>query len=86
MLESQLQSKMIKLAEASGWYVLKLLSTNKPGIPDLYMYRDGRTVFVEVKREGGKPRPLQQYRIKELNEIGVEAMACDSIEKFKQLI
>jgi hypothetical protein len=86
MLESKLQSKMIKLAEENGWYVLKLLSTNKPGIPDLYMYREGRTVFVEVKREGGKPRPLQEYRMKELKEIGVEALVCDSIEKFKELL
>ena len=86
MLESKLQSKMIKLAEENGWYVLKLLSTNKPGIPDLYMYRAGKTVFVEVKREGGKARPLQEYRIKELNGIGVEALVCDSIEKFKELL
>jgi predicted peroxiredoxin len=50
------------------------------------MYREGRTVFVEVKRGGGKARPLQEYRIKELKEIGVEALVCDSIEKFKELL
>lgn len=86
MLESKVQSKMIKLAEESGWYVLKLMKTNKNGIPDLYLYRGGRTVFVEVKAEGKKARPLQEFRIKELMAIGVEAVVCDSIEEFKTLI
>lgn len=86
MLESKLQSKMIQLAEANGWYVLKLMKTNKNGIPDLYLYRAGRTVFVEVKREGAKPRPLQEYRMKELRAIGVEALSCDSIEQFNNVI
>ena len=86
MLESQLQSKLIKLAEANGWYVLKLIKTNKNGIPDLYLYKGGRTVFVEVKREGGKPRPLQEFRMKELREVGIEAIACDSVIKFENEI
>ena len=86
MLESKLQSKMIKLAEASGWYVIKLIKTNKNGIPDLFMIRDGRVVFVEVKREGGKPRPLQEYRIDELKKVGMEAHVCDNIETFKNII
>lgn len=86
MLESKLQSKMIKLAEASGWYVIKLIKTNKNGIPDLFMIRDGRVVFFEVKREGGKPRPLQEYRIKELQNVGVEVYVCDNIETFKNII
>lgn len=86
MLESQLQSKIIKIAEANGWYVLKLIKTNKNGIPDLYMYKSGRTVFVEVKRDGQKPRPLQEFRIKELKEVGIEAIACDSIIKFENEI
>ena len=35
MTEQQVQSKKIKELEAEGYYVLKLIKTNKNGIPDL---------------------------------------------------
>ena len=52
--------------------------TNKPGIPDLVAIpRDSDAVFYEVKRPGKKPRPLQVYRIKELNRHGIEVHVYD---------
>ena len=38
-LESAIQSKVIKELEAHGWYVVKLVQTNKNGIPDLIRIR-----------------------------------------------
>ena len=35
MTEQQIQSKRIKQLEAEGYYVLKLVKTNKNGIPDI---------------------------------------------------
>ena len=69
-LESKIQSRIIKRLEAQGYYVVKLILTNKNGIPDLLVLKDGRTFFVEVKRPGEKPRPLQEYRMNELRELG----------------
>ena len=68
MLESQVQSKLIKKLESDGWYVVKLIRTNKNGIPDLVCFKGGEFKFVEVKREGGVLSPLQKYRIKELTD------------------
>jgi hypothetical protein len=60
--------------EKEGYYVLKLSVTNKPGIPDLIAIPKNSDVkFIEVKRPGQKPRPLQVYRIKELKDHGVSA-------------
>lgn len=71
MTEQQIQSKIIKKLEADGFYVIKLSMTNKPGIPDLIAIPKNSDVeFIEVKRDGCKPRPLQIYRIKELHKIG----------------
>jgi hypothetical protein len=54
--------------------VLKLSVTNKPGIPDLIAIPKGSDVkFIEVKRPGQKPRPLQVYRMKEITAHGVSA-------------
>lgn len=71
-LESEVQSRIIKRYEADGWYVVKLMLTNKGGIPDLMCLKDGKALFIEVKRQGCKPRPLQAYRIKELQDKGFE--------------
>jgi hypothetical protein len=74
MKESQIQSKKIKELEAKGYYVIKLIKTNKNGIPDLIAIPPNSDVeFFEVKAPNGKISPLQEFRIKELTEHGVKA-------------
>lgn len=71
-LESAIQADIIKRMEADGYFVVKLVLTNKKGIPDLLCLKNGKALFIEVKREGCKPRPLQEYRIEELRKLGFE--------------
>lgn len=71
-LESSIQSRIIKRFEAQGFYVVKLVLTSKNGIPDLLLLKDGQASFVEVKRPGERPRPLQEFRISELRNNGFE--------------
>jgi len=79
MTEQQIQTKIIKNLEAKGYYVIKLIQTNKPGIPDLIAIpRDSDVEFIEVKRPGKKPSPLQIYRMKELNEYGIKSSVQES--------
>jgi Holliday junction resolvase len=71
MTEQQIQSKRIKELEAEGYYVIKLIKTNKNGIPDIIALPPGADViFSEVKTKKGKVSPLQEYRLKELREHG----------------
>ena len=71
MTEQQVQSKKIKELEAEGYYVLKLIKTNKNGIPDLLaLHTDKEILFVEVKTKTGRVSKLQEYRIKELKKHG----------------
>jgi hypothetical protein len=73
MTEQQIQSKRIKELEAQGYYVIKLIRTNKNGIPDLIAIPPNSDVlFSEVKKLGGKLSKLQEFRIKELNQIGIK--------------
>jgi Holliday junction resolvase len=73
--EQQIQSKLIKQLEEQGYYVIKLVKTNKNGIPDLIAIpRDSDVEFIEVKRYDGKLSKLQEFRIKELNNHGVKAV------------
>ena len=50
MTEQQIQTKKIKELEQQGYYVIKLIRTNKNGIPDLLAIpKDSDVLFVEVK-------------------------------------
>jgi Holliday junction resolvase len=74
MTEQQVQSKKIKELELEGYYVLKLIKTNKNGIPDLLaLHPDRDILFLEVKTRKGRVSKLQEYRIKELREHGFKA-------------
>tara|TARA_R110002050_G_scaffold72068_3_gene155025 strand:+ start:2663 stop:2902 length:240 start_codon:yes stop_codon:yes gene_type:complete len=71
MNEQQIQSKRIKELEAEGYYVIKLVKTNKNGIPDLVAIpQDSDVLFSEVKTPKGRVSKLQEYRLKELKDHG----------------
>tara|TARA_R110000868_G_scaffold68492_5_gene202460 strand:+ start:66 stop:308 length:243 start_codon:yes stop_codon:yes gene_type:complete len=71
--EQQIQAKKIKELEAQGYYVIKLISTNKNGIPDLIAIPPNSDVlFVEVKGPNGKVSKLQEFRHQELADKGIK--------------
>jgi hypothetical protein len=73
MTEQQIQSRRIKELEEQGYYVIKLIKTNKNGIPDLVAIPpDSGVLFSEIKTPRGKLSKLQEYRLKELRNHGVE--------------
>tara|TARA_Y100000052_G_C2946463_1_gene84184 strand:+ start:483 stop:722 length:240 start_codon:yes stop_codon:yes gene_type:complete len=73
MKEQDIQRKRIKDLEDQGYYVLKLIKTNKNGIPDLLAIKKGASViFSEIKTKNGKISELQKYRLKELKENGFQ--------------
>lgn len=72
-LEQKIQSKRIKQLEEDGYYVIKLINTNKNGIPDIIAIpRDSDVLFCEVKRPGQRPSKLQEFRHNELKERGIK--------------
>jgi len=71
MTEQQIQTKRIKELESEGYYVIKLIKTNKNGIPDIVAIPpNSNVIFSEVKTPKGKVSKLQEYRLKELDEYG----------------
>jgi hypothetical protein len=78
MREQAVQTKLIKGLESRGYYVIKLIKTNKNGIPDLLAIpRNSDVIFIEVKAPGREADPLQLFRIKELKEHGIKAIVSD---------
>jgi Holliday junction resolvase len=71
--EQQIQAKKIKELEAQGYYVIKLINTNKNGIPDLIAIPPNSDVlFIEVKGPNGKVSKLQEFRHQELSDKGIK--------------
>ena len=69
--EQKVQTKRIKELESQGYYVIKLIKTNKNGIPDIIaLHPEKGVLFSEIKRADGKLSPLQKYRIEELKQKG----------------
>jgi Holliday junction resolvase len=72
MKEQQIQAKKIKELEAQGYYVIKLTTTNKNGIPDLIAIpQNSDVLFIEVKTPDGRMSKLQEFRKRELEQHGV---------------
>lgn len=83
MREAQLQAKIIKLLEAHGYYVRKIINANKSGTPDLLCCSpDGKFIGIEVKSPGRLKNvsKLQQYNLDEISKRGGVALAIDDID------
>ena len=85
MLESKIQTKIIKYLESIGYFVIKIMKCNKNGIPDLIAIKDGKAYFIECKRTGiTKADPLQEYQMEMLRKSGAVAFVADSLEIVKE--
>lgn len=72
---SKYQQKIIKEFESKGWKVEKVVKLGRDGYPDLIMWKDGQTQWIECKEETDTLKPLQKFRIDELNKSGIKAFA-----------
>lgn len=71
---SRYQTKIIKEMEAKGYFVVNIIRTNKNGICDLLCMKAGEVdTWIECKEKNDTLKPLQKFRIDELNSIGKKA-------------
>ena len=57
--EAYVQSKLIDGLTERGWWARKITSPSRNGIPDVVCGRDGRTIWIEVKRDGDTAGPTR---------------------------
>lgn len=68
MLEKTIQGNVVKAARKAGWIALKQNPTGTTGYPDYLFLKNGVVRFIEFKRPGEEPSPIQYERIDELRE------------------
>ncbi len=86
MLEKEIERALVKEVKKLGGLCLKFNSLSMTGIPDrIVLLSGGRLAFVELKRKGKNPRPLQLKRIKDLKNLGFKCFIIDDLTGVKKL-
>lgn len=79
--EKAIEEYLVRTARANGLACLKYTNPHESGFPDrLLLFPDCRVLWVEVKSQGEKPRPLQLTRMRQLGAAGHEVAVVDSRE------
>ncbi|NSW93008.1 MAG: VRR-NUC domain-containing protein [Firmicutes bacterium] len=81
MLESTIENYLIKAVKKIGGLVWKFVSPGTRGVPDrIVALPGGRTIYVELKKPGEKPEPLQLKRHRQLRDRGHQVYVIDSFK------
>jgi hypothetical protein len=85
--ERDLERRFVKAVKDQGGMCPKLISPGMDGMPDrMVLLPMARIGFVEVKRPGAKPRPLQERRHNQLRDLGFLVLVLDDPEKIPEII
>jgi len=76
-LEAPLRARVVSAARALGVISLRI---DYDGWPDRLFLTPGRPVWLEFKRGGEGPRPLQAHRLAQLRALGYDAAWTDDFD------
>lgn len=87
MLEKDVEREVCKYAEGKGLLQYKFSSPAHAGVPDrLFIVGVGQVFFIEFKRKGGVPTPLQVREAGKIISRGVRCYLVDGVEEGKEII
>lgn len=84
MSEQKIQAAIRKWLEDRGVYVVKVITANRAGVPDLVCCINGTFVGIEVKQPGKKPSPLQLAHLQQIRDAGGDGWIATSVSEIKQ--
>lgn len=86
MIESQVERYLHSKVTANYGMCLKFVSPGTAGVPDRIVIHKGRTMFVELKRPGEKPRPLQKVRARQMSAAGAMVYCISTTDQVDQFV
>lgn len=87
MLEKDIEAAVCKYAKEKGFEVYKFSSPNRVGVPDrMFIGAYQRAFWIEFKREGGTPTPVQEREAGKISSKGFAVYLCDNIAEGKSII
>ena len=85
-LEKQIEQTLALNINKIGGVCLKFTSPGNAGVPDRVVIHEGRVIFVELKRPGGEPRPLQIAVAKKMKNAGAFVYCISTKEQVRKFI
>lgn len=87
MREREIERKLVSAVKSRGGICPKFVSPGFDGMPDrVVLLPRGKIGFVEVKRPGEQPRPLQTARHRILRKLGFLVFVLDGEEQIGGMI
>lgn len=86
LLEHDIEQYLFDRCREHGFLALKFTSPARAGVPDRVIVCPGRTLFVEVKRPGERPRRLQQEVFARMRAAGGEVHVVDTFSTVDDLM
>lgn len=87
MREREIERKLVSVVKGRGGICPKFVSPGFDGMPDrVVLLPHGKIGFVEVKRPGEQPRPLQTARHRILRKLGFLVFVLDREEQIGGMI
>lgn len=87
MRENRIENTLRKAVKNAGGIALKFTSPGLAGVPDrLIILPPARYAFIEVKRPGAKPRPIQKVRHAQLQALGCHVYILDHPDQIPGII
>lgn len=80
VLERKVEEKFRDFCIANRIECQKLALVNGSGWPDRTLLYRGHVMFLELKRKGEKPKPLQMFVLERLTKNGFKAGWSDDLE------
>ena len=78
MRERDIEQRIVSQVKAMGGWAVKLISPMTNGMPDrMALLPGGRCVFLEVKRPGEQPTPIQLMVHRRLRALGFDVLVVD---------
>jgi len=86
-LEREIEAKVVQYAKSRGCLVYKFSSPSHRGVADrIIIAPHGVVGFLELKRTGEKPTPLQQKFLDDVKNQGGITQWADSVASGKQFV
>lgn len=85
--EKSIEKECKRLVEAKEGEFIKLLPFTISGLPDRLVILPNRPIFfVELKKAGEEPSPLQRVVHRFLLKLGQAVYVCDNVDGFKVIL
>lgn len=85
--EAEVEAALVARVRAAGGVCWKFTSPGTQGVPDrIVILPGGRVGFVELKRTGALPRPIQIRRLEQLAALDVAAFVIDHTSQIEGVL